>query len=157
MCHRFLGQGGRFCLLIGPNQPIRGQGGHLVFSYRPKNTNLEEDSRHDSTHDTTPRTTAALWRHFLILLPVKFRWIPFSGFRREVENASANQRQGRPSCFSDRHKKHKFGRGRWDLASCQVSLQSVQRLQRRSRKCLSQSAVRVAILFFRSTEKTQTW
>ena len=37
-----------------------------------------------------------------ILLPVKFRWIPFSGFRGEVENVSANQRPGRPSCFYDR-------------------------------------------------------
>ena len=35
--------------------------------------------------------------------------------------------------------KHKLGRGRWDFASCQVSLNSVQRYQRRSRKCLSQS------------------
>ena len=37
-----------------------------------------------------------------ILLPVKFRCIPFSGFRGEVENVSARQRPGRPSCFSDR-------------------------------------------------------
>ena len=59
-----------------------------------------------------------------ILLPVKFRWIPFSGFRGEVENVSANQRPGRPSCFSDRPEKHKLGRGHWDLASCQVSLNS---------------------------------
>ena len=84
------------------SQPIRGQGGHLVFLIGLKNTNLVED--------------------FEILLPVKFRWIPFSGFRWEVENVSANQRPGRPSCFSDRPKKHKLGRGRWDLASCQVSL-----------------------------------
>ena len=33
------------------------------------------------------------------LLPVKFRWNPFSRFRGEVENVSANQRPGRPSCF----------------------------------------------------------
>ena len=56
-----------------------------------KNTNLVEDVE--------------------ILLPVKFRWILFSGFREEVENVSANQRPGRPSCFSDRHTKHKLGRG----------------------------------------------
>ena len=167
------------------SQPIRGQGGHLVFSIGPKNTNLLEGVE--------------------ILLPIKFRWIRFSGFRGEVENVSANQRPGRPSCFSDRpekHKlgrgrldlafcqvslnsvqwfkrrsrkclsqsearrpscfsdrpeKHKLGRGRWDLASCQVSLNSVQRFQRRSRKCLSQSEARAAILFFRSARKTQTW
>ena len=97
------------------SQPIRGQGGHLVFPISPKNTNLVEEVE--------------------ILLPVKFRWILFSGFRGEVENVSANQRPGRPSCFSDRPEKHKLGKGRWDLASCQVSLNSVQRFQRRSRKC----------------------
>ena len=53
--------------------------------------------------------------------------------------------------------KHKLGRGRWDLASYQVLLNSVQRFQRRSRKYLSQSEDRVAILFFRSARKTQTW
>ena len=106
-----IGQGGNFCLLIGP-----------------KNTNSEEDVE--------------------ILLPVKFRWIPFSGFRGEVENVSANQRPGQPSCFSDLPEKHKLGRGRLDLASCQVSLNSVRRFQRRSRKCLSQSEARAAILFF---------
>ena len=46
-----IGQGGHFCLLIGP-----------------KNTNSEEDVE--------------------ILLHVKFRWIPYSGFRGEVENVS---------------------------------------------------------------------
>ena len=79
------------------SQPIRGQGGHLVFPIGPKNTNLVEDVE--------------------ILLSVMFRWIPFSGFRGEVENVSANQRPGRPSCFSDWPEKHKLGRGRWDLAS----------------------------------------
>ena len=74
------------------SQPIRGKGGHVVFSIGPKNTNLVEDIE--------------------ILLPVKFSRIPFSGFRGEVENVSANQRPGRPSCFSDRRQKHKLGRGR---------------------------------------------
>ena len=99
------------------SQSIRGRGGHLVFPIGPKNTNLVEGIE--------------------ILLPVKFHRIPFSGFRGEVENVSANQRAGRPSCFSDRPEKHKLGRGRWDLASCQVSFNSVQRFQRRSRKCES--------------------
>ena len=118
-------------------QPIRGQGGHLDFPIGPKNTNLVEDVE--------------------VLLPVMFRWILFSGFKGEVENVSANQKPGRQSCFSDRPEKHKLGRGNWDLASCQVSLNSVQRFQRRSRKCLSQSEARAAILFFRSVLKTQTW
>ena len=97
------------------SQPIRGQGGHLVFPIVPKNTNLVE--------------------RVGILPPVNFCWIPFSGFRGEVENVSANQRPGRPSYFSDRSEKHKLGRGRWDLSSCKVSSNSVQRFQRRSRKC----------------------
>ena len=122
---------------IEMSQPISGQGSHLVFPIGPKNTNLVEDVE--------------------ILLPVKFRWILFSGFRWEVENVSANQRPGRPSSFSDQPEKHKLGRERWDLASCQVSLNSVQRFQRRSRKCLSQSEARAAILFFWSARKTQTW
>ena len=62
------------------SQPIRGQGGHLVFPISPKNTNLVEDVE--------------------ILLPVNFHWIPFNGFREEVENVSDNQRPGPPSCFS---------------------------------------------------------
>ena len=74
------------------SQQIKGQGGHLVFSIGTKNTNLVEDVE--------------------ILLPVKFHQIPFSGFKGEVENVSANQKPGRPSYFSDRPKKHKLGRGR---------------------------------------------
>ena len=119
-----------------PFWPI-GQGGHLVFPIGPKSTNLVEDVE--------------------ILLPAKVRWIPFSGFRGEVENISANQRPARPSCFSDRPEKHKLGRGCWDLAFCQLSLNSVQWFQMRSQKCLSQSEARAAILFFRSARKTQTW
>ena len=166
------------------SQPIRGQGGHLVFPIGPKNTNLVEDVE--------------------ILLPLKFRWIPFSGFRGEVENVSANQRPGRPSCYPDRPKntnfvedveillpvkfrwipfsgfreevenvsanqearaallfsrsaqKHKLCRGRWDLASCQVLLNSIQWFQRRSWKCFSQSEARAAILFFLLARKTRT-
>ena len=74
------------------SQPIRGQGGHLFLPIGPKNTNLVEDVE--------------------ILLPIKFHSIPFSGFRGEVENVSANQRPGRPSCFSDWPERHKLGRGR---------------------------------------------
>ena len=48
------------------SQPIRGQGGHLVFPIGPKNTNLVEDVE--------------------MLIPIKFRWIPFGIFREEVEN-----------------------------------------------------------------------
>ena len=99
--------------------PIRGQGGHLGFPISLKNTNLVEDVE--------------------ILLPVKFHEIPFSSFRGKVKNVLANLRPGRPSCFSDRPQKHKLGRAHWDLPSCQVSSNSLQRFQRKSQKCLSQS------------------
>ena len=92
-----------------------------------------------------------------ILLPAKFRLISSSCFRGEVENVSANQRLRRSSCFSDRPEKLKLGSRPWDLASCQVPLNSVQRFQRRSRQYFSQSETRAAILFFRSARKTQTW
>ena len=109
----------------------------LFFPIGPKNTNLVKDVE--------------------ILLPVKFRYILFSRFKREVENVSANQRPGRSSFFPIDLKKRKLGRGRWDLVSYQVSLNSVQPFQKRSRKCLSQSEARAAILFFGSARKTQTW
>ena len=63
------------------SQPIRGQGGYLVFLISQKNASLVEDVE--------------------ILLPVKFCWIQFSSFRGKVENVSANHRPGRPFCFSD--------------------------------------------------------
>ena len=87
------------------SQPIRGRGGHLVIPISPKNTHLV--------------------KHVEILLHVKFLWILFSCGRGEVENVSANQRLGWPSCFFERSEKRKLGRVRWDLASCQVSLDSV--------------------------------
>ena len=167
------------------SQPIRGQGGHLVFPIGQKNTNLVEEveillslkfywilfsSFREEVENVSANQRPGPPSYFPIgqkntnlvedvgiLLPVKFCWIPFSGFRKEVENASAKQRPGQPSCFSDRSEKHKLGRGCWDLVSCQVSLNSVQQFQRGSRKCLSQSEAREAILFFWLAKKTQTW
>ena len=63
----------------------------LFFAIDPKNTNFVEDAE--------------------ILLPVKFRRIPFSGFKGEVENVSANQTPGRTSCFSVGPEIHEIGRG----------------------------------------------
>ena len=119
------------------SKPIRGQGGHLVFLICLKNTNLVEDVE--------------------ILLPVKFRWIPFREYRKEVENVSANHRPGLPSCFSDRPKKTQTWQRmlRSFFLSSFVEFRSA--VHRRSRKCFSQSEARAAILFFRSARKTQTW
>ena len=74
------------------SQPIMGHDGHLFLPISPKNTDLVKDVE--------------------ILIPVKFRRILFSGFREEVENVSANQRLGLPSCFSDQPTIHKLRRRR---------------------------------------------
>ena len=74
------------------------------------------------------------------------------GFGGEVEMTHPIRGQSGHLVFSDRPQKHKRGRGRWDLASCKVPLNSIQRFQR-SRKCLAQSEARVVILFCRSTTK----
>ena len=63
------------------SQPIRGWGRAAILSFRSarKNKNLAWDVE--------------------ILLPVKFHWIPFSGYRWEIENVPDNQRPWRLSCF----------------------------------------------------------
>ena len=61
--------------------------------------------------------------------------------------------QGGHLVFSDRPEKHKPGRGRLDLDSCQVSLNSIQLFQRRSRKYLSQSEARWPSCFSYRPEK----
>ena len=119
------------------SQPIRGQGSHLAFPIGPKNTNLVKDID--------------------ILLPVNWLWIPFSSSRGKVGKSQPIRGQGGHLVFSNRPEKHKLGKGHWQLASCQLTLNSVQRFQRKSRKCLSQSEARAAILFFWSARKTQTW
>ena len=49
--------------------------------------------------------------------------------------------------------KKKLGRGRWYIASWQVSLNSIQQFQRRSQKCLSKLEAWAAILVFRLAKK----
>ena len=118
------------------SQPIRGQGGHLVFSISQKNTNFVEDVEillhvkfrwilcssfkgevenvFANQRQGRPSCffiglkNTNLVEDVEILLSVEFHWIPFSSFRGEVENVSANQRPGRPSCFSDWPQKHKL-------------------------------------------------
>ena len=113
------------------------QGGHLVFPIGSENTHLVEDVG--------------------ILLSISFIEFRSAVSEEKSEMFQPIRGQGGHLVFPNRPEKHKLGRGRCDLASCQVSLNSVQRFQRRSRKCLSQSEARAAILFFRSARKTQTW
>ena len=49
---------------------------------------------------------------------------------------------------NDQPEKHKLGRGCCELASCQVSFNFAQCLQKRSKKCLGHLEARVAILVF---------
>ena len=126
-----------FCLAVSEEkskmcQPIRSSAAILFFrSAQKKNpTNLVQDVD--------------------ILLPVNFRRNQFSGFREEVENVSANQRSGSHHVFFFFRlvQKTQFGKGRWDLASWQVSLNSVQSIQRRSRKCPTQPIRGRAVILF---------
>ena len=139
------------------NPWTRGPKGHISCTWVQCATFFKESARAAILFFRLAKKSTNSVKDVEILLPVKFRWIPFSSFRKGVENVSANQRSGQPSCFSDRPEKHKLGSGRYDLSSCQALLNSFQWFQRRSRKCLSQSEARVAILFFRSAQKTQTW
>ena len=61
-----------------------------------------------------------------ILLSVKFHWKLFNGFRKEVKMSQSGTRTA--ILFFRSARKHKHRKGRWnDLASCQVSLNSIQR------------------------------
>ena len=120
------------------SQQIIGQGDHFVFPIHLKKHKLGRGRWDLASYQVSSNS--------------------FHSFRGEVENVSANQRSGQPFCFfPDLPEKHKHGRRHWEVTSCQVSLNSIQRFQRKSRKCLSQSEARAAILFFRSAQKTQTW
>ena len=88
---------------------------------------FEESAKADIFVYWSPRKIQTWQRTLRSCFLSSFVEFPFSGFRGEVENVSANQRPGRPSCFSDPPEKNKLGRGRWDLVSCQVLLNSVQR------------------------------
>ena len=104
--------------------------------------------------DQSPEKTKHLVEDIKILVPVRFRWILFSGFRY-VKNIAANRKQGPPFCFFFLiGQKHKLCRGRWNLASYQVSLNSCQRFKR-SWKCLSKSYAKAAISFFWLTRKNK--
>ena len=83
-----------------------------------------------------------LWYCF----PSSFIEFRSAGCRKEVRNVLVIQTPGRLSVFQFFQKNQKLNRRPWDLASFQVSWNSVQSLHSRSWKCLSQSEARVAIL-----------
>ena len=91
-----------------------------------------------------------------ILFLVKFHWIPLNDFREKVENVPAYQGPGQPSCFSDRPEKHKV-RGHWDLASCQVLLNSVQQFLEENSKMSQPIWGQGSHLVFLIGPKNTTW
>ena len=93
------------------------------------------------------------WSCIEILLPIKFCWILFSGFRGEVKMSQPIGGRGSHLVFPICPKKHRLGRRHWDLAPCQVLLNSHLRFQRRSRKCLSKSEAGAAISYSDQPEK----
>ena len=114
-----------------------GQGGHLVFPICPKNTNFVED--------------------FEIFLPVKFRCRPFSGFRGDVENVSANQRPGRPSCFSDRPEKKNLVEDVEILLPVKFCWIPFSGFRGEVENVSANQRPGWPSLFFRSARKTLTW
>ena len=106
---------------------------NLGFSIGPKHINLVKDI------------------NLKILLPFKFHQTPFSS-SRGISQSEAGVAILVFFFLSVR----KTQTWRWVLASCKVSANSVQRFQRRSRKCLIQSEARAVILFFLSDRKIQT-
>ena len=114
------------------SQPIRGQGGLFCFPSDPKYTHLVEDAEY--------------------LVYVKFRQIPFSGFRGEIKNVSANQRSERTVLFCDwPENTNLVERVEYNvLAFCKVHSNFVLWLQRKGRK----SEARAAIFVFRLTRNT---
>ena len=61
-------------------------------------------------------------------------WNFVQRFQRRSQKCLSQLEARAAILFSYRSEKHKLRRGRWDIASCKVSLNFVQR---RSRKCLS--------------------
>ena len=74
------------------SQPIRGQGGHLVFPIGPKNTKLVEDIE--------------------ILLPVKFVEFRSAVSEEKSKMSQPIRGQGGHPVFPIGPKEHKLGRGR---------------------------------------------
>ena len=72
-------------------------------------------------------------------------WVPCTTF--------LSNPPGWPFLFTDRPEKHNLGRGRYNLAFCQASLNSIQWFQRKSWKSLSQSEAGAAILLFSIGQK----
>ena len=126
------------------SRPSGVQGGHLLLTDWPdKNIHLYRAPEYNVPSLLTDRLGScylfyewpekkllALYDDIANLLLVKFRQIPFSGFR-EVENVSVNLRPEQPSNRPE--KSTNVLKGRSILASCfQVSSNFVERFQRRS-------------------------
>ena len=115
---------------------IRGWGGHLVFPIGPRNTNVVEDVK--------------------FLLPVKFQQIPFSDFREEVENVSANQRPCSHLIFFRSARKIQTLVEEAEFLSLFKFRKFRSVVLEGTSKCFCQAGDESAILLF-YRPKTQTW
>ena len=118
------------------HQPIRDQGGRIDFPIGLRNTNFLEDVS--------------------ILFPVNFCRNPSNGWRGRCQQCLYQSEARVAILVFWLAGKHKLDVGCCVLPTNQVSLNSVLRLQRRNKKCLSQSETRTAMLPFPSAWKTQT-
>ena len=93
------------------------------------------------------RSTAQYSNHCTIRYPAPY-------CTDDVENVSVNFMPGPPCWFYVRPLKFKLCRERRNFASCQVSLNSVQRLQRRSQKISANQSLGQQSVFSDRPEKT---
>ena len=69
---------------------------HLKIAFSKEKSKMYQSIESRGGHLGFPigQNTIKLWENDEILLPVKFRWIPFGGFREEVENFANQRGQG---------------------------------------------------------------
>ena len=135
------------------SQPMRGQGGHLVFPQCHKLSKRRIKSCflssfiefHSAVSEKKSKMSHAIrgqGGHLVFFLDLA-SWqdlITIERFQRSWKCLSQSD-AGTAILFFQSARKYKLSKRRIkkNLTSCQVSLNSIQRLQRRSRKCLSQS------------------
>ena len=143
-----------FVFLISKSVIKRGPTDHITCTWVQCATFLTDRPGPPFLYSDQPDKNANLVGDVEILLHGNFRWIVISEKKLKMSQPM-NDRAA--ILFFQSAWKHKPGRGRLDLASRHVSLNSLQQFPRRSRQRLSQSEATAVILFFRSAWKTQTW
>ena len=84
---------------------------------------FEVTNTHGENHDTPASINR--FGHYRVKSMARFSLLGYYIIRCHSECVSFDQRPGQPSWFFDQPEKHRLGRSRCDLASCQVSLNSI--------------------------------